>query len=437
MKLFLFAKKLSSVVVIKLSARLLGMVVAVCLARMMGVEDFGVYSYVVAIVTVVSIPVQIGLPQLVVRETAKAQVAEAWSLMAGLWRWASLAVLSMSITVLLIAILTWLIFGLSTDTVDLSVVVIALVLIPLIALGNIRGAALRGLRFVVVGQIPEFIIKPFSFIFFLILVYYFGGTHLSVKNAFILNLVSAAVAFIVGISLLRRYSPKQIYSLQNKYHYKYRYWLKSLLPFAIMGGIQVVDKQTDILMLGLIGEMKEVAVYKIVVTGASLVVFGLSAANMVFSPHFARLYEQKEYEKLQALVTDCARVIMLISVPAALVVILFGSEMLEILFGKEYKIGYPALIILVVSQLVNATFGPVGFLLNMTGHEADTTKIVAVGAIINVVLNALLIPAYGINGAAIATMISVFTWNLLLCRKVWIKLNINSTVFKFSGKVLP
>jgi O-antigen/teichoic acid export membrane protein len=85
------------------------------------------------------------------------------------------------------------------------------------------------------------------------------------------------------------------------------------------------------------------------------------------------------------------------------------------------------LAILAVGQLINAGFGSVGFLLNMTGHEGITARILWQTAIVNVVMNVFLIPSFGTAGAAIASAFSLILWNALLYRQVRRRLGLNSS----------
>src|SRR5690606_10240016 len=63
--------------------------VSISLARVLGPSEFGSYSLAIAIGLVASVPVQLGLPLLVVRETARYSSAHEWSLLRGIWRWAN------------------------------------------------------------------------------------------------------------------------------------------------------------------------------------------------------------------------------------------------------------------------------------------------------------------------------------------------------------
>ena len=98
------------------------------------------------------------------------------------------------------------------------------------------------------------------------------------------------------------------------------------------------------------------------------------------------------------------------------------------LFGPEFTRGYWALAILTVGQLVNASVGSVGFLMSMTGHQREAARVFAGAAVLNVVLNASLIPLWGINGAAIATATTTIIWNVALALYVWRRLGVRATI---------
>ncbi|MGH7006216.1 MAG: polysaccharide biosynthesis C-terminal domain-containing protein, partial [Alphaproteobacteria bacterium] len=83
-----------------------------------------------------------------------------------------------------------------------------------------------------------------------------------------------------------------------------------------------------------------------------------------------------------------------------------------------YVAAHTPLVILAVGQLVNVSMGSVASLLNMTGHERDTTRIIFVGATLNVVLNVSLTPIWGMTGAAIATASGLIIWNLIMRHQV-------------------
>lgn len=411
---------------IKLTSVLLGFVLAVLLARGLGPEQYGIYGFILTLVTMIAIPAQVGLPNLVVRETARAGGREDWALMRGIWRWSSRYVLTTSLLLLTVVAIA-LYFAGDLLTADRHrALVLALPLIPLIALGNIRGAALRGLRRVVLGLLPEKIIRTVLLIALIGSLFLIGGNNFTASTALKLYVVSALVAFVVGAWLLWRARPHQ---LKKEANVKVTgpEWRRAVLPLALIGAAQLLNTNIDMLLLGVLRSDAEVGLYRVVVQLGQLVIFGLTAINMVLHPSIARLHQQGDLKGLQRVVTTSARMIFLIALPPAIVFIVFGEWVLTMAFGEEYAPAKTALAILVVGQLVNAGMGSVGALLNMTGHERDTMRAMLVAVVINIALNVALIPRFGIEGAAFSTSFSFVIWNVMLWRMVWKRLKIRST----------
>jgi O-antigen/teichoic acid export membrane protein len=105
------------------------------------------------------------------------------------------------------------------------------------------------------------------------------------------------------------------------------------------------------------------------------------------------------------------------SVPVATIIFVFPSFLLN-LFGPEYPEALDSLRVLAIGQLINALCGPVLYILNMTGKEKDSQRIMLWVTLVNMVLNGILIPMLGILGAAIATSVSMSLWNIAAVIKV-------------------
>jgi O-antigen/teichoic acid export membrane protein len=410
---------------------------SVVLARVLGAEQYGIYAFCLSIVSFIAIPSQLGLPPLVVRETAKSRYNLDWGLISGLWKWANGYVLKLSVTLLLLAVLFFYLggesIGLSAETI--KVLLVGLFVAPIIALAKIRGASLQGLSKVVLGQLPESVVQPCLMILAMVIVYCVGA---DVENAafsvMVFHLVTACVAFIFGALVLRKYSPKGINEVPPRYEQVM--WRRSVLPLALIGGVQLINGQFDIIMLGFMRSNGEVGVYRVVSQLGALVVFALSAVTMVLQPSFAKLHEKKDAQALQRLVVISARIIFILALVPAVLYYYLGEWLLETVFGYEYKIGYFAVLILAVGQLCNAVVGSVGALLNMTGFERDSLKGLVAGLCFNVVGNLVLIPVYGINGAAVATAGSVVILNIVLWSFVRKRLGINSFAFSNSARLV-
>jgi O-antigen/teichoic acid export membrane protein len=415
-------------IAVRVVGTVLSFAVVVLLARSLGPDGYGIYSFALSFIAILAIPAQVGLPELVVRETARAQAKAAWGLLRGLWRWSNMFVALFSVLMLILGLLVLYCQEEWPDEPRRQTLAVGFALIPLIALGNIRGAALRGLRKVVLGQLPEHIIRPFLLLLMLVLANgFWGSAPITPVTAMYLHGLSAFSAFVVGAVFLLRCRPPGLRSAPAP-EYASRQWRLSALPLALLAGLQLINAHADILMLGLFRSDEEVGVYRVVVQVATLVVFGLMAINQVLDPYFARLHQQGDYQGLQRLVTYSSRTILVLAVPPVIIMVTAGGPLLAFFFGDEYRIGATALTILALGHLINAGMGSVGVLLKMTGHERDAVRGIAGAAVANVVLNLVLIPPFGGVGAATATAVTLLVWNVILRHFVRMRLGIESTV---------
>ncbi|HHS83951.1 MAG TPA: flippase, partial [Gammaproteobacteria bacterium] len=198
-------------------------------------------------------------------------------------------------------------------------------------------------------------------------------------------------------------------------------------PLALLAGLQIINTRVDIIMLGAMRGAAEVAVYNVVSQGAMLASFVLVAATGVISPLVARMYAQGELQQLQRLVTASSRAIFFATLPIAGGMLLFGEPFLS-LFGEQYVNGYYALLILLTGQVFNTAFGAVGVLLTMTNHGNLAAKGAAISVVANIILNGVLIPVWGVEGAATASMLTLFLWNILFAFFVYRNIGIRATV---------
>ena len=146
--------------------------------------------------------------------------------------------------------------------------------------------------------------------------------------------------------------------------------------------------------------------------------------NFLASRQLSHLYHKKDIAALESVSRNSTLLAIIFAAPFMLMYVFFGEWILTTFFGEKFVASYPILLILVAAQFINAVFGIVGVLLNMTHFERSTLWGVFWGAVVNVILSVILVPTYGGVGAALAVVISTVTWNLLLYRMTLVKLGI-------------
>lgn len=213
-------------------------------------------------------------------------------------------------------------------------------------------------------------------------------------------ITSAMVSALLGSYLLIKNFPDLISDLKPTFNL--RRLFRFSLPMYLAGFSYLILSRTDIFMLGYFLESSNVGVYRAVVNLTNLVNFALVAFNTAFAPMISDLYSQNRISELGAIYKTVTRWVFLSSAILTLFLASHASEFLSV-FGTDFKVGAPAVIILALFQLACVSVGSVGFMLQMSGHQ-DYVLANNVGtALTNVALNYLLIPKFGIMGAAIAT----------------------------------
>ena len=403
----------SATVLIRFANLGISLGVGVLLARLMGAQGYGVYAFAMALVGMLGIPATLGLPNLIVRETAVYCHESRYTLLRGLLRRADQFILATSL--LLAPALWWLGVHSLGGQQGGQVMFLGAALLPLAALTAVRGSALRGLNRIVASQVPDQLLRPGALLLGTATVFLFAG-ELSPADAMGVQLLVTAFALTVSVIWLRGALPAAAWRAAPTYDTGR--WARSALPFLFLGGVALINNQLDLIMLGFLRSAEEVGIYRACGAGAQLVIFVLQVFNFVISPALAQLYRAGHNHRLQRLVTATARAGLLGSLPIALVLGLFGGPLLGAVFGKEFSAGAAALAILCAGQVANAAMGPVGNILNMTGFERHSARGVAIAALVNAVLNLALVPVWGMEGAALATAISMTVWNVLLARWV-------------------
>jgi O-antigen/teichoic acid export membrane protein len=303
--------------------------------------------------------------------------------------------------------------------------------LPLMSLTTLRQAAMRGFDHIVSGQWPELILRPILIITLSLgawLVLPRFSLQFSAPWAVAALSTATLIAFAVGAVLLARVLRT---APQAKPTIVWRTRFLTALPFMLISAMYVVNARTSLLMLGALGAPTDAGLYQVASRGADFIAMVLLAVNTAFAPTLARLYAQGKQRQLEHAVARSTRTITLVSLPIALAFIVFGQFFLAI-FGPEFAPARTTLIILSIGQLINAATGTVAMLLNMTGHERDTARVVGISAAVNVLLNLLLIPRFGLTGAAFATALGTLCWNVLLSYFVYKRLGFYSVLGVFT-----
>jgi O-antigen/teichoic acid export membrane protein len=184
------------------------------------------------------------------------------------------------------------------------------------------------------------------------------------------------------------------------------------LPMLMTASMQFFIGQTGVVMLGMFRSEAEVGYYSVAVRLALLTAFVLTAINSMAASKFSELYHTDRMDELLGAAKKATKMVFWTTIPILLALVVLGEPILKLLYGGEFTVAYLAMVLLVAGQFVNSISGSTGIFLNMTGHQTAFRNIMFFAAILNVSLNWLLIPRFGINGAAFAAMATFSFWNI-------------------------
>lgn len=397
---------------VRVLAILAGFTSSIVLARVMGPAEYGVYAFVFAIIAILALPVQMGLPTLIIRETARACANQDWLLLRGIWSWSGRVIIASSL-LMLGAVLAWLnINGDSMSSHRLSAFLWGLPLLPLLAFAEARGAALLGLGRIFQGQFPDQVLHPLLLALFAGSAAWLFSIQVTAKTALTFSVLAAFAAFILGAAFLVRARPRELRATKHG-RMEHHQWMKAIVPLSMIVGLQVITGNTSLVVLGFFRADAEVAIYRVALSISSIATFGLITAYTVIQPHIVRLNAENDQRSLQFIASAGAFAALAVTVPVLGIFIFSGEYLLDFLYGGGFVAAYSPLIVLTLGAALHAIFGMGGGLLTMTGNERYVLRSSVLTAGLNVVLNLLLIPAYGAVGAATATASALVAGQML------------------------
>lgn len=388
-------------------SRLIRAFIIIYAARTLGASDYGIFSYALGLAGFFAIFSDLGLNSVLTKEIAQKSEGGKESFATALWLKTAL----LAVTAVLILFIA----------PYFSSIKPALFLLPLTAFL----AVFDGFR--------DFLISLFR------------GEEKMEKEALTALITNAAIA-IFGLATIR-FLPSAFtftvsyvgsaglgaiaaFYLGRKYlKNSFRLFKKNLvkpmiiaaLPLAFLTAIGIFMLNTDIIMIGWFKNTEEVGWY----SAGQKIIQLLYALPVIFAssifPTLSRLAKNNEKEKIGALLEKTSSAVMALAVPLALGGFILGAPIIRTLYGPAYAPAVLPFQILSLTLILNFLWHLFGNTVFAFDKQKKAAGYLALGAIANIVLNALLIPRWGIAGSALGTMLSQAVY-ILLSRKMVQKL---------------
>lgn len=392
-----------------------GLIVGVVLTRLLTPEDMGYYFLALSLVPFAVVLAGAGLGQLCVRYVA-GHLARGESLavrqtLGALWRLGlRCAALVALLAAVLIAVLGDHLFR-GVSPTPLALILGALIFVTTVQ--TLASESFRGFADLRSASIHSGPVASLLTVVVLLVVGASAGS-LGVAGALFVILISTVVSAAWGINTLShrvRTLPRDP-SLASPPQLATRHILGVSLPLVATTALLAVLATVDLWVLGAVAPADDTAAYGVAVRTAALVGMPLMVIYGVLGPVIAGSYSDGDRVGLERVLRVTAMVASLPSLCLAGVFAVAGGPLLAIVYGEHYRAGGLALALLSLGQLVAVVTGVCGLLLVMTGHQRVLLIVTAVSTISTVLTLLVVVPMWGMTGAAIASALGLSAQNI-------------------------
>jgi O-antigen/teichoic acid export membrane protein len=367
-------------------------------AQLLRPGAFGSYSLAFTIYTLAALIAQAGLPQSLLRRASAAlQRGENAEARHEIWS----ALIVGSIAGLVAGVLigspfgSWVLENVFPRTAVATVAALIGVRVILRVVENLIPEAFRTFRmFARVGLFNGLLMNA---LFCAVLgTFLLTNAEVTLDDVMIVSVAVAVIALVPAlISIVRRLRALDRTRVALRNPLEMATWISTLWIAVVV--------QMDMLVVGALGNGREIALYSASFRLAFVVSLPIIAVNQVVPPFIARWYAAGEKSRLQETLQATGGLALLGALIVFLPLALFGTSFLGLLFGSYYRNGYDVLVILALGQIAQTAAGSSGFALLMTGNQRIYAIILAISTPITFGLDVVGYHVAGIDGVAVAT----------------------------------
>ena len=386
----------------EITSRLLKLIIIFYAIRILGVSDWGAFSFTISLCGLFMIFSDIGLSSILTRELAKDESQKNKYISTSF-----LIKITLNILIFLIIILFAPFF--SKDIISTQIIPIVALLMIFDGMRDFIFAINRSME----KMETEAFVKIVTNLILIAFTYFFLVQSKTVYSLAIGYMLGSLSGLVFTLIIFRKY-------LKNLYTNFSKDLVKPLMtiawPFALFAILNSIMSGTDTVMLGWIKDTKEVGFYATSqrITAFLYIIPGLITSSLL--PTLSRQINNKE--KIKSVVHSSIKIIYLFSIPVVLGGIIIGDDLIIKLFGQNY---IPTINIFRLSLLgilfafPSLIFNSMIFIFN---KHKSVIKISLFGTILNILINIMLIPKYGAIGAIIATILSQIVVMVLIKKEL-------------------
>jgi O-antigen/teichoic acid export membrane protein len=366
-------------------------------ARLLGAEALGIYALVVAVMQVGEVVAIGGYDAGLLRFVSQKEGEERKEIIAlAMKRTLLVAIFAALLIAIFSRPIALLLHGGELLRMTLLAVVVAL---PLSVMTTMSGFAIQAHQRLMPKVVASQIIVPGIFLLAMLFARFLWGRESALALPFVISPLVALLWIAprfgrmtgVGLSdLLRARGNREL--------------SRFALPLLAVSLFTMLSHWIDVVMLGLLTDVGTVGIYQPTARTSSLLRSVLLAFSGIAAPMIAGYYGRQDRAGVKDTYEMVNRWIVTIVMVPFLLLVLFPGEALSV-FGKSFGAGSTALVLLAVASLLNASFGLGNTVLAMSGGERLSMINQAGALVLQVLLHWLLIPRFGLNGAALSMLV--------------------------------
>lgn len=384
-----------------ITSKIIRAILVIYAARVLGAGEYGVFSYALGLVSIFSIFADVGLSPLLTRELSRHAGEEKK-------QYVSSIILSkfalVALSLLLVVIFSPLISNITEATKLLPLVGL------LVALDNLRSF---GLAIVRAENRME---KEAKISFFTeALTAILGGLVLiydpSVKNLIISYIVGSGIGTVAVLSLMKEYFRNLIRDFRKSMLIRA---FRSAAPYATIGILGMFMTNIDIYFLGRFMDSEAVGLYSAALRPVTLLYLLPAFLTIAIFPMMNKYVSDNNNDALKNLSERGISATLAFAIPLAVGGLVMGGSLIHNIFGAEYSGSIASFKILILTVIPIFPGMILSHMLFSKDSRVSPVKVSVTGAVINVILDIILIPMLGIIGSAIATLSAQLAMNSLL-----------------------
>ncbi|MDZ7600910.1 MAG: lipopolysaccharide biosynthesis protein [Hoeflea sp.] len=384
---------------IRVASAAIAFVSQIILARLMGEFEYGIFVFVWVIAIILGNLSCLGFHTAVIRFLPQYRTEGADEAILGLAATARIFAMVSATLIAATGIVALYLLGDRIESHYVQPLFVGAFILPMIALGDVLDGTARANGWPFHALSPTYIVRPLLILAFVAAA--IGLGRMADANTAILASLAAAylttiVQFVVVTGKLRTRFPAR------KIEIHFKTWLMVAFPIFLIEGFYFMLTNADVIIVGLYLPPEKVAVYFAAAKTMALVHFVYFAVKAAAAQRFSGLVSGADRTALAAFAGQTVRWTFWPSLLVGGLVILAGPFLLS-LFGPAFQEGHMIMVVLFAGILAKAMVGPGEVVLTMTGEHKICAAIYAAALAANLALNVMLIPAWGLMGAAAAT----------------------------------